>query len=93
MSVSCQRRRVIRTAAIGVTCIPLALLARRAAASTNAELRSKLAYQDTPLDGKNCTSCLEFVPGSDPAGPGSCKVIPGDDQILPQGYCTQWNTM
>ena len=94
MSQSCPRRRFVRNAAFGISCLPLILVARRASAKTsNPELRAKFAYQPTPLDGKSCASCLEFEAGDTPTAPGKCKVIPGDDEISPDAYCSAYNTL
>ena len=64
-----------------------------AAAKTNEPLRMKLNYQNTPKGSDSCRSCLEFMPGRGEKDPGGCKLIPDDDEILPDGYCTAWNTM
>lgn len=93
MSTNLTRRRLLQLGISGVTVIPLAILVRDAGAATNQTLRVQFKYQDSPVDGKSCTSCLEFVPGSSPTAPGRCKLIPGDDEISPNGYCTLWNTM
>jgi len=93
MGKSLTRRDWLRTAGLAAAALPLCALTRHADGATNAELRAKLAYQDTPKDGLRCTMCLEFVPGKDPAARGGCKVIPGDDEISPNGWCSAFNTM
>ncbi|RTL34264.1 MAG: hypothetical protein EKK49_08970 [Rhodocyclaceae bacterium] len=93
MSANLTRRRFIRLSVACATCVPLVSLTGEATAATNQTLRAQYKYQDSPLDGKNCTSCLEFIPGSSATAPGRCKLIPGDDEISPNGYCTLWNTM
>ena len=40
-----------------------------------------------------CAVCLEFLPSKVENGPGGCKLLPGDDEISPNGYCIRWNTM
>lgn len=93
MSANLTRRRFLRLSATSAAVIPLASLLGEARAATNQPLRAQYKYQDSPVEGKNCTSCLEFVPGSTATAPGRCKLIPGDDEISPNGYCTLWNTM
>lgn len=56
-------------------------------------MRAELQYQNVPKDNMNCSTCLEFIPGKTDKDLGKCKVIPEDDEISPNGYCTKWNTM
>jgi len=73
--------------------LPIMTVCSPAHATINAELRDKLKYQTSPKNGNSCTSCLEFNPGAADQKKGTCKVIPGDDEISAQGYCDAWNTM
>ena len=59
-------------------------------AATNATLRTALKYQDKPEGDKSCANCMQFVPGASVKDLGGCKVIPGDTEISPQGYCIVW---
>jgi len=68
--------------------VPLASLTINASAAKNDGLRKALTYQDTPKDGKQCSTCIQFVPGKTPAGKGGCKIMPGDDEISPTGWCS-----
>jgi hypothetical protein len=86
------RRKFWQAAGAALALIPIVVIGQSARASTNATLRAQLLYQDKPKDDMKCLTCLEFVPGKN-AGLGSCKVIPGDDEISAQGYCISWNTM
>jgi len=86
------RRKFLRCAGIALAAIPLVVV-RQADAHTNTTMRAQLKYQDTPKNDMSCTSCLEFIPGKTDKDMGACKVIPGDDEIAPGGYCTSWNTM
>jgi hypothetical protein len=88
-----ERRTLLKTATAAAVCIPLSLFISQARAATNPAIRAQLKYQDTPNQGNACDSCLEFVPGKTDKDLGKCKVIPGDDEISPKGYCTAWNTM
>ncbi len=81
------RRNFLKVAAV----LPLILISRQACARTNAGLREQLKYQATPKGDMSCSSCLEFIPGDKDLG--RCRVIPGDDEISPSGYCTKWNSM
>jgi hypothetical protein len=92
MNTNQKRRKLWKAAGAALALIPIVVITRPARASTNAALRTQLRYQDTSKDGMKCVTCLEFVAGKS-GGLGSCKVIPGDDEISPDGYCISWNTM
>ena len=81
------RRKFLKTSAL----LPLFLIIQEAGAQTNISLRAEFKYQGEPKDDMSCASCLEFIPGNKDAG--RCRVIPGDDEISPNGYCTKWNSM
>jgi len=87
------RRSFLINTYVGLVFIPLVVFSRQAMAQTNAAMRAKFKYQDTPLDKMSCTSCLEFIPGKSDSDRGGCKLMPGDDEISPNGYCTEWNSM
>jgi hypothetical protein len=87
-----QIRRRLCKAAGALTLMPIVVISRSASANTNAALRTELHYQDTPKGEMKCATCLEFVPGKT-GGLGLCKIIPGDDEISQDGYCTRWNSM
>lgn len=87
------RRNFIELGASTASVLPLVFLSYRAQATINADLRVQFKYQDKPLDGKSCTTCLEFVLEKGENDRGRCKIIPGDDEISANGYCTLWNTM
>jgi len=86
-SVTSRRRFVM----IGGAMLSGGLLTGRGAqAQTNAGLRAALKYQDQPKGEQRCDGCLHWVPGATPTARGGCKIIPGDAQISPQGWCTAW---
>lgn len=87
------RRKVLQAGTLSIVTLPLALLAQQVRAAQNPALRAQFKYQETPFEGKDCSVCLEFLPGKTAKDPGGCKRIPGDDEISPQGYCVLWNTM
>jgi anaerobic selenocysteine-containing dehydrogenase len=84
------RRIWLKVAAGGALAAPLALLGRQAFAATNAASRGALKYQDKPNGEQKCSNCLQFVPGKNPTDKGGCKIIPGDSEISPSGYCVAW---
>ena len=87
------RRRLITTAGTTLVALPLMFVAHSSWAKTDAAGRARLQYQASPKDAMNCASCLEFLPGANSQAPGGCKLLPGDDEISPTGYCTAWNTL
>ena len=93
MTTNLTRRKFFKTAGIALALLPLVVISRQATANTNTAVCAKLKYQSTPKDNMSCTACLEFVPGKSEKDLGGCKVIPGDDEISPDGYCTSWNSM
>ncbi len=93
MSTHLTRRKFLRIAGLAFALLPLVAFHRQADAGTNTDVRARFKYQDTPKDNMSCTTCLEFIPGKTDKDLGRCRVIPGDDEISPNGYCTKWNTM
>jgi hypothetical protein len=87
------RRNLLKMVGVVITAIPIISLSRYASANTNAAIRGQSKYQDSPKDDKSCISCLEFVPGKTEKDLGECKVISGDDEISPNGYCALWNIL
>jgi hypothetical protein len=82
------RRTVLIRLAQAAAVVPLASLTLNASAAKNDALRGSLKYQDTPKDGKQCSTCTQFVAGS--GGKGTCKIIPGDDEIAATGWCSAY---
>jgi hypothetical protein len=93
MSTDLTRRKLLKNAGIALALIPIVVNVRQSYAMTNASVRAELKYQSTPLGDKSCATCLEFIAGKTDKDLGGCKVIPGDDEISPNGYCTKWNTL
>jgi hypothetical protein len=75
---------------LGSAAIPLLTIADHASAATNAAMRSALKYQNMPNGDKDCARCAQFIPGKSATGPGGCKLMAGDTEISPKGYCTAW---
>lgn len=79
------RRSMLKFGTVAVAMMPLAAFAAK-----NDPLRKAMKYKDTPEGDKQCSNCLQFVPGKTPKDLGGCKIFAGDTEILPSGYCTAW---
>jgi hypothetical protein len=84
------RRQFLKVGGAALAMIPIMVVSGQAGAATNASLRTALKYQGKPDGDKSCANCLQFVPGPSAKDLGSCKIIAGDTEISPQGYCTAW---
>ena len=84
------RRQFLKFGSAALAMISVMVVPGRADAVTNPPVRNLLEYQANPDGEKNCGNCIQFVPGSSAKAIGSCKVITGDTEISPQGYCTAW---
>jgi hypothetical protein len=93
MSEKLTRREFLKTASIALALIPIVTYSCLSKAAINSKLRTELKYQDMPKEGYSCTACLEFIAGKTEKDFGKCKIIPADDEISPNGYCTKFNTM
>lgn len=82
-------KRLTRGEFVGAAAVVLpALAGLMAATSAPAAAKGSQAqfhYQDTPKDGKQCSGCTFFIPGSSATANGSCKIV--DGTISPKGYC------
>ena len=88
--VSVSRRRMLSLAAGSAVAVPLMWVARPSQAAQNAAMRSALKYQDELKNGQQCSTCLQWVPGATPKDRGGCKIMPGDNEISPAGWCAAW---
>ncbi len=84
------RRQFLKISGAALAMIPVVAFSDRAFAATNAAMRGALKYQDKPLADKSCANCMQFVPGKTATAPGGCKIMPGDTEIAPSGYCAGW---
>jgi len=84
------RRQFLKIGGVALAMIPVMVVSGRADAATNAALRTSLKYQGKPEGDKSCAKCMQFVPGASAKDLGGCKIIPGDTEISPQGYCIAW---
>lgn len=80
------RRNLLKTGAAALVAIPVLAISGRAFAAQNAGMRGALKYVavSTTKD-KSCSNCGAFV------APNGCKMMAGDTEISPKGYCTGWN--
>jgi hypothetical protein len=85
------RRNFLKLGSTLLAAIPIVAASGNALAARNAAMRTSLKYQEQPgPDNKECSGCLQFVPGKTPMSPGGCKLYPGDTEISPKGYCIAW---
>ena len=84
------RRKFLKIGGAALAMLPVIVVSSRADAATNASLRTSLKYQAKPEGDKSCANCMQFVPGTSAKDLGGCKIIPGDTEISPQGYCAAW---
>ena len=81
-------QRVTRRVFIGSVVILPALagaIGAVASADTAKSSQASMHYQTTPNDGKQCSQCNFFVPGSSASANGTCKIV--DGSITPTGWC------
>ncbi len=84
------RRNMLKGAAAalaGIAVVPALLT------STQAEAGSKVAkaamqYRDKPNGKKDCSNCIQFIPGKTATANGTCRVVAGS--ISPHGWCLAW---
>jgi len=84
------RREFLKIGGAALALIPVIVASGRVDSATNANLRTSLKYQGKPEGDKSCANCMQFVPGASAKDLGGCKIIPGDTEISPQGYCLAW---
>jgi hypothetical protein len=77
-------------AALALGAIPVFAVCGQAGAAQNAGLRAALKYQDSPKGDQKCGACMHFIPGKSAADKGGCKIMPGDTEINPNGWCLSW---
>ena len=88
--IALARRKFVKIGGATMIAIPLLAWTNRSLSATNAAMRTSLKYQDKPNGGKSCAGCAQFVPGSSATSLGGCKLMPGDTEISPNGYCISW---
>lgn len=68
----------------------LAMIPVVAFAAKNDAMRAAMKYKDSPEGDKNCSNCIQWVPGKSATDLGGCKIFPGDTEVSPKGYCVAW---
>jgi hypothetical protein len=89
-NLKASRRQFLKVGGAAIVMIPVAALSGNVMASTNAAMRTAMKYQDKPNGDKQCSGCIQFVPGKTPKDLGGCKIFPGDTEVSPHGYCVAW---
>lgn len=79
------RRNMIKLGAAALAMIPVVALAAK-----NDAMRTSMKYKDAPEGDKQCSGCVQFVPGASATALGGCKIFPGDTEVSPKGYCAAW---
>ena len=51
--------------------------------------KAAMQYVDHPDGDKECSNCLQYIPGSNASANGTCKLVDGD--ISPHGYCAAYS--
>ena len=64
------------------------LVVNRSAFGQAKATKAAMQYQEKPNGNKQCSNCLQFVPGKKPKDNGTCKIVEGP--ISPNGYCIAW---
>ena len=82
------RRVWLKAVSGAAVAAPLVFFAHESLAAKNDALRTALKYQDTPSAGKHCDDCVQWVPGKTPKDKGGCKILPGDTEVAPTGWCS-----
>lgn len=63
----------------------ISVVALRAPLAKAGVPKAAMQYQDHPNGNKQCSKCIQFVPGKTPTADGTCKIV--DGAISPHGYC------
>lgn len=51
--------------------------------------KAAMQYQDHPNGNKECSNCIQFIPGPSAKAMGKCKIV--DGAISPHGYCNAYS--
>jgi hypothetical protein len=79
------RRNILKFGGLAIAMVPVLAFAAK-----NDSMRTSMKYKDTPEGDKQCSGCVQFVPGAGANDAGGCKIFPGDTEIAPKGYCVAW---
>lgn len=79
------RRKMLKLGGAALAMIPVVAFAAK-----NDAMRAAMKYKDSPEGDKNCSNCIQWVPGKSATDLGGCKIFPGDTEVSPKGYCVAW---
>lgn len=79
------RRNLLKIGGFALALIPVVAIAAK-----NDTMRTSIKYTDSPDGEKRCAECSQFIPGKTPKDMGGCKILPGDTEVSPNGYCIAW---
>jgi hypothetical protein len=81
------RRSIVKGGVYALTGIAIASLTRTGMAAAETKLaKAAVQYVDAgKAEGKDCDDCIQFIPGTSPKSPGTCKIVEGE--INPHGHC------
>jgi hypothetical protein len=80
------RRNVMKSViALAGTAAVAGLAGHQQAHAASKLPKSAVQYQDKPNGDKDCSKCVQFIPGASASADGTCKVVEG--AISPHGYC------
>jgi len=88
-NLQASRRKLLKIGG-ALAAIPVVAMTGNAMAAQNAGLRNALKYQESPKGDQKCSLCMHFVAGASATAKGSCKIMPGDTEITPNGWCVSW---
>jgi hypothetical protein len=80
------RRAWLAGAGLTLLAAPLAAAVAPSRALAAAKTpKAAVNYQYQPRGDQHCGACASFVPGPDPQGPGTCRIV--DGPIPQNGWC------
>ena len=84
------RRRFVKIGSASIVAIPLLALTGRSFAATNAAMRDCAQVPGQAQRRQGVRRLHAVRSWQDARRPGGCKLMPGDTEISPKGYCTAW---
>ncbi|MHB8535661.1 MAG: high-potential iron-sulfur protein [Sulfuricaulis sp.] len=79
------RREILKAAVLLTTAVTALSGATQQALADNKASKAAMQYRDKPNAKKECSNCMQFIPGKTPKAMGTCKVVAG--KISPHGWC------
>ncbi len=85
------RRQLLKMGSVALAAAPMIGFNTSAFAHQNTSVRTALKFQNYPNGDKRGSNCMNFIPNKNkPTDNGAvhgCRLYPGDDEIVPNGYC------